>query len=96
MEEQRREPADQHMYNWISLHPDTLKFFLEAVKFYISVLERDVDIIRKDQGLQALLDEETLKSFEIYKELERSKKNRVIHQEEFRERWWGFYRLRLD
>lgn len=67
------EPTDYHTYSWISFDEEGVKFFLKAFEFYLKLLENDIEEIKKDEDLREILDEEKLKTFEIYKEYDRAK-----------------------
>jgi len=39
MSETKPEPPDHQVYSMVSFHPDTLKFYLSAARYYQSLLE---------------------------------------------------------
>ena len=58
------EPADHHMYE-VSFYPDTLRFFLSAVRFYLSRIVEGERAILDDPDLSALVPEQVRESYSI-------------------------------
>jgi hypothetical protein len=68
------EPPDHHVYYpWMSFYPDTIKFYLEGVRFYERLLKSDVEALTKDPDINTILSKEVLESLPIHKELRRVK-----------------------
>ena len=80
---EKKEPSDNHIYQWISFYRDTFEFYLSSIQFYISLLERDIKSIESDPDLKLILDEETLSSFKIEHELARMKRTEKWMADEF-------------
>lgn len=53
-----QELNDGHQYIGVSLYGDTVKFFLDALAFYQSALEKDIEALRADPDLRLLVDVE--------------------------------------
>lgn len=67
------EPDDHYTYQWVSFYKDTIRFFLRAVKFYVSLLDNDIKEIENDSDLKELIDENQKKSFQVYREHSQAK-----------------------
>lgn len=63
------EPPDQHVYTLVSFNQDTFEFYLAAVRFYESLLHRDLETVKSDVDLRSILGEEALDSYPFAKEL---------------------------
>jgi len=50
-----QERDDRHVYTLISIHRDTYRFFLQSLRYYSTVLARDVEAINADPDLKELL-----------------------------------------
>ncbi|MFO7633986.1 MAG: TIGR02391 family protein [Caldilinea sp.] len=72
-----QEPNDYHMYSWLSFNSDTLRFYLEAIKFYEALLWEDIQAIETDADLAFLLEERDKSEFEVKKELARVQRARA-------------------
>jgi hypothetical protein len=70
MTSSRQEPLDDHVYA-VMIGGETMKFIVDAIKFYEELLRSDVAAIEKDPDLAALLEEDERTGFPIYGELER-------------------------
>jgi uncharacterized protein (TIGR02391 family) len=68
---EKAEPPDHHIYNWVNLFPDTLRFFLAAARYYQNRLEGELQRIQSDDLFSEVLDERTIESLEITKEAKR-------------------------
>jgi hypothetical protein len=79
-----QEPPDHHLYEWLGFEHDTFKFYFNAVKFYASLLDRDVKLITEDEDLQAILGDRELDSFSIAKEINRAQKMRQWFEDHFK------------
>jgi hypothetical protein len=75
------EPNDHFVYNWVSLNNDTIHFYLEAVKYYESLLQEDIAAIKGDKDLALLLNDRDTDNLEIFGEL-----NRVLRVREWIEK----------
>lgn len=71
-----KENVDNHVYRWLMFYPDTLKFFLAALRYYHSRLEEEIRQLQSDALYKELFDEKTLESSEI--SIEAKKFSRVI------------------
>lgn len=49
------EPPDHHVYNRISFNRDAFEFYRAAVAFYESLLRRDLEAVKTDVDLRAIL-----------------------------------------
>jgi hypothetical protein len=72
-----REPADHHIYGLVMFDRDSLKFFLNAVKFYESLVDAGIRSVQNDAELSALLDEDTLESYAVGRELSNTRRARA-------------------
>jgi hypothetical protein len=68
---ERQEKPDHHVYNWVSLFPDTLRFFLVSARYYQKRLKDELERIRSDDLFSELLDDKTINSLDITKEAKR-------------------------
>jgi hypothetical protein len=68
----RREPPDHHVYRAVMFERDTFESFLTAIQFYEERLAEDIRSVQADPELAALLDQETLESYPIGGELNRT------------------------
>ncbi len=66
-----QEKPDHHVYKWVSIYADTLRFFLASTRYYQGQLEAELESIRSDDLFAELLDETTIESLEITKEVRR-------------------------
>lgn len=66
-----QERPDHHIYNWVSIYPDTLRFFLASARYYQEQLESELERIRSDDLFAELLDDQTIDSLDITKEAQR-------------------------
>ena len=73
-EMQNNEPDDHHIYDWVMFYKDTFHFFSQSVKFYVSMLESDIQAIENDKDLKGMISEDQKKSFQIYREHSRAKR----------------------
>ena len=69
------EPNDNQSYT-IALWAPSLKFYLNAVEFYRTVLQSDIEAIDADPDLKAILGEGEGRQFEVHLELERVDRTR--------------------
>jgi hypothetical protein len=76
------EPPDHHVYDWVSFNRDTFEFYRSAVAFYESLLQRDLEALRTDGDLRAILGDRALDSYPIAKELKRVERLRTWFGEE--------------
>lgn len=51
------EPPDHHRYE-ILVHNDTMTFYIHAIRFYESLLKRDIEALNNDPDLKAILNPE--------------------------------------
>ncbi len=65
------EPDDNHTYNFVYLSGDTFRFYLEAVKYYESLLNADIEAIESDPDLERILPSRLRDTFEIGNEVKR-------------------------
>jgi len=73
------EPPDHHSYYGILLYEDSVRFFLESGKYYLSLLQLDLNSISNDKDLTAILSPEKIKQFPFYKEIEKVERfNKMI------------------
>jgi hypothetical protein len=70
------EPPDHHVYTWVNFDRASLLFFLAAVRFYEARLDEGVSSVQSDPELASLLDQETLESYPVGRELERTRRVR--------------------
>lgn len=63
------EPHDSHVYTWLSLNNDTIRFYLESIKFYEGLLKDDIAVIEGDKDLALLLEGRDKNNLEIQNEL---------------------------
>jgi hypothetical protein len=70
------EPPDHHVYTWVNFDRASLLFFLAAVRFYETRLDEGVSSVQSDPELASLLDQETLDSYPVGRELERTRRVR--------------------
>jgi hypothetical protein len=75
------EAPDHHIYSWVMFYTDTFRFYLEGVKFYARRLQGDVKAIQEDEDLKMILDQATLESMPIHKELSRVNRRRSRSRE---------------
>lgn len=68
------EPPDYYDHGIVSFNRDTFEFFFAAVKFYETVLDKGLDAIRNDKDLRTILGDNTLATFSIGNELERTRR----------------------
>ena len=71
-----REPPDHHGYGSVFFDRDTLVFFLAAVRFYEAFLNAGIQSVQSDAELAPLLDQDTLDSYPIGRELYRTRRAR--------------------
>lgn len=71
------ERPDHFVYSWLPLYRETIKFYLEGVKFYEHLLEDDIKILKEDPNISLIFDDEILESLPLQKELERAKRVRA-------------------
>lgn len=64
---------DEKYYHGIGLRVETINLYANALRYYADLLERDLKAFRVDPELAKLLDEESLKSFQIAREIDRSR-----------------------
>jgi hypothetical protein len=67
-----KEPTNEHIYQWITLYRDTFLFYLKALEFYASIIDRDVEALEGDAELKKLVPEEQRRSLKIYNERDRA------------------------
>ncbi len=67
------ERPDHHIYNWVSIYADSLRFFLASARYYQGRLEGELEKIRSDDLFAELLDDKTIDSLDISKEAVRFK-----------------------
>ena len=72
-----QEPDDYYVYHLLSFNNDTLRFYLEAIKFYEELLKEDIQAIESDKDLAFLLREREKREFEVQKELMRVQRARA-------------------
>jgi hypothetical protein len=63
------EPPDHHVYNWVMFDRDTLAFFVKAAHFYEQLLDQDIRLVQSDPELSTILDQDTLDSYPVGREL---------------------------
>jgi len=63
------EPPDDRVYEWVFFDRDTFHFYASAVKFYHSLLKKDLEAILADSDLKSILGEDQLQDLEINREL---------------------------
>ena len=68
------EPPDHHTYDWLSFFKETFHFYLRSMRFFRSLLEKDIKEIENDADLKELIEDEDKKSLPIYREHSRSKR----------------------
>jgi hypothetical protein len=73
-ENQKPEPQDHHTYSAVMFYRETFRFFLNSVKFYVSLLEGDIEEIESETDLKELVEKDEQKSLEIYHEHSRAKR----------------------
>jgi hypothetical protein len=61
---------DSHIYHGVGFTPDSTRLFLNALRYYADRLDSDLKAITIDTELAKLLDDKSLKSFRITKEIE--------------------------
>jgi len=76
-EQNQQEPPDHHNYIGIMLYRDSFFFFLYAVKFYETLIEKDIKTLEADPDLKTILDGETIHSLEIHHDFDRARRVRV-------------------
>ncbi|MEW6658810.1 MAG: hypothetical protein AB1424_09125 [Thermodesulfobacteriota bacterium] len=74
MAEGTKEPHDYHTHYMVNFSPDIFHFYLNAVRFYQSLLENDLKAINEDEDLKSILDKGDLESFPINEELNRTRR----------------------
>lgn len=62
-------PSDFHTYHSVGFGPDSLRLFSNALRFYADSLQSDIAAIEVDPMLAKLLDERSLRSFQISREI---------------------------
>jgi hypothetical protein len=67
------QPSDSHLYRNLLVTPDLMRLFVNALHFYANALEQDIAAFRLDEELAKLLDERTLRSFQISRAIEYSR-----------------------
>lgn len=67
------QPPDSRRYPDVGFSEETLRLFCNALRFYAELLEDDIKAIQVDPELAKLLDEESLRSFEIEQEIKASR-----------------------
>jgi hypothetical protein len=65
------EQDDNFRYLGVDLYPDTVKFYIEALRFYSGLLKRDLEALQDDPDLSILMDAKGAQS-PIQRELERT------------------------
>jgi hypothetical protein len=65
------EQDDNFQYWGVDLYADTVKFFIDALRFYSGLLKRDLEALQDDPDLRILLDVKGAQS-PIQRELERT------------------------
>jgi Protein of unknown function (Hypoth_ymh) len=71
------ERPDHFTYSWLPLYRETIKFYLEGVKFYERLLQDDIKILKEDPDIGHIFDDEILESLPLQKELERAGRVRI-------------------
>jgi hypothetical protein len=68
------EPPDDRVYEWVSFNRDTFHFYIDAVKFYHSLLKKDRKAMLSDPDLKSILGDNQLEDLEINRELLRAQR----------------------
>jgi hypothetical protein len=63
------DPPDEHVYEWVSFNRDTFHFYVGAVKFYHSLLKKDLETVLADPDLKSIIGDDQLQELEINREL---------------------------
>jgi len=63
------QPSDSHYFEHVGFRPETLRLFANALRFYAAALENDLAAIQMDPELAKLLDDRSLRSFQISREI---------------------------
>lgn len=71
---ERAEKPDHYIYPWLNFFPETLKFYLAAVRHYQLRLDDEIVKITSDELFKELFDESVLETFAIAKEAKRFKR----------------------
>lgn len=69
-----QEPADAHVYHGINVPADILQLFMNAARFYADTVEADLASFRLDDELAKLLDERTLRSFRVRRDIDEARR----------------------
>lgn len=76
-----KEPPDHHRYSWVAFYPDTVRFLLRAIAFYVERLEAEQRTLEADPELMALLTVETRREFRIGRDCDHAKRIQLWLQE---------------
>jgi uncharacterized protein (TIGR02391 family) len=67
------EPHDHHQYFGVELYPDSMNFFIQAMRFYAKRLKDDIVRLQKDEELALFLNPDKVAS-PLQKEIERAER----------------------
>ena len=62
------EPNDYHQYMWVFFKRDGLEFFIAAFKFYLALLNNDINAIRENPELRVLFPESDEAASKVHQE----------------------------
>ena len=65
--------ADSHVYSGLMIPAQMLRLFASAARFYADVLANDLETFQLDEELAKLLDERTLRSFNVTRDIQEAK-----------------------
>ena len=69
MSETTESVPDNHLYHSVSFDTDTLKFYIDAFKHYLELLETNLKSLKDDPFIAKLLSEDVIDNIQITREI---------------------------
>ena len=72
----KTEPNDRHIYNWVLLYRESVLFFIKALKFYESIIDKELSDVDEDEHLKELLTDDVKREFRLEKGVNQAQRTR--------------------
>ncbi len=69
-----KEPSDSHMYNSLWFNAKDLEFFIKSLRFYQSLLKKDIEKVEQNEYLSDLLDNDLKEELGLEKDVYKTKR----------------------